>query len=68
MKQWTLQALAIEWRKDLSLCESSFETSNVTGIYRKDIKQHAREIIKSRKLNPAELAILEDFSIIPATL
>jgi hypothetical protein len=59
-KQWTLQALAIEMRRDLQNCTSDFERQNCRGLCAREIKALATDIQATRKLSPAEQAILAD--------
>ena len=58
-KQWTLQALSQEMQNDLKNCTDMFERANCYAICSSEIKNRAKEIQKTRKLSPAEIAILE---------
>ena len=59
-KQWNLQPLAIEMRKDLAKCTTESERQLCKAICEREIRDTARAIQTTRKLGPAEMAILED--------
>lgn len=63
LQAWTLKQLHVQKGEDLKLCNTDFERSNVEAFARMDIKKNALEFLKTRKLTPGEVAILEMYGI-----
>lgn len=56
---WNLKQLFEAYQQDLLKCHTDFERSMVSIVCKKEMIGKAQEWSKTRKLTPAEVAILE---------
>jgi hypothetical protein len=61
LKTWSIRQLRDAMNQDLFMCHTEHERLMVRAICGKEIREHAEQFSKTRKLTPGEIAIAQEF-------